>query len=65
MRWLPFVYCYAVGWVVFIIGTNLAIKSKNLNLQTVSGRRNFYLLLGGMILFLAIQAFLQFVAHLI
>ncbi len=65
MRWLPFVYCYAVGWIVLIVGLHLAVGSKNLSLQTISGRRSFYLLLGGMILFMAVQAFLQFVAHLI
>ena len=65
MRWLPFVYQYVIMWIVMGIGLFLAVKSNNLNLQTTYGKKYFYLLIGGLVGMMAIQAFLQFVAPVI
>ena len=65
MRWLPFVYQYAIAWVIMGIGLYLAVKSKNINLKTAYGKKFLFILIGGLAGMMALQAFLQFVAPVI
>jgi len=62
MRWLPFVYQYTVVLIVFVTGMILAIRSKNLDLKTSYGRKYAFILVGGLLFFMILQAFLQFIA---
>ncbi len=65
MRWLPFVYQYAIEIIVFTWGIVLAIKSNNLNIKTSYGKKYTFILIGGLLFFMILQAFLQFVAPII
>ena len=65
MRWLPYVYQYGFMWTLFIIGIVLAVKSGQLRLNTKQGKRYLFLLVGGLIGYMALQGFLQFIAPII
>jgi len=65
MRWLPFVYQYAVMLIVFFIGIYLAVKSKNLDPKTSYGKKYLFVLIGGLLFMMILQAFLQFIAPII
>lgn len=65
MRWLPFVYQYVIMWIVMGTGLYLAVKSKNIDLKTAYGKKYFFILIGGMVGMMALQAFMQFVAPVI
>lgn len=62
MRWLPFVYQYAIMIVVFSAGIFFAVKSKNLDPKTPYGKKYLFVLIGGLLLMMILQAFFQFIA---
>jgi len=65
MRWLPYVYQYGVMWIFFIVGITIVVKSGQLRLDTKQGKRYFVLLIGGLIGYMILQGFLQFIAPII
>ena len=65
MRWLPYIYQYGVMWVFFIIGIAIAMKNGQLRLNTRQGKRYFIILIGGLIGYMVLQGFLQFIAPII
>ena len=65
MRWLPFVYQYSVMGIVFTLGIVLAVRARNLDLRTSYGKRYLFILVGGFLLMMGLQAFLQFIAPIL
>jgi hypothetical protein len=65
MRWLPYVYQYGIMMIFFTIGTAIVIKNGQLRLNTKQGKRYFVLLISGLIGYMVLQGFLQFIAPLI
>ncbi len=62
MRWPQFIYYYVIVLSVFVLGLRLVIKSKNLNLKTAYGKKYLFILCGGLLFFILLQGFMQFVA---
>lgn len=62
MRWPQFFYYYVIVLSVFVLGLRLVIKSKNLNLKTAYGKKYLLILCGGLLFFILLQGFMQFVA---
>ncbi len=62
MRWPQFIYYYVIVLSVFVLGLRLVIKSKNLNLKTAYGKKYLLILCGGLLFFILLQGFMQFIA---
>ncbi len=60
--WLPYVYVYSIGGLLYLAGMMIALRSGAMNLSTRRGRVILLLLVGGMLFFLAFHFFFQFVA---
>jgi len=65
MLWLPYLYQYGFMWIFFIVGIIIAVKSGQLRFNTKQGRRYLVLLFGGLIGYMMLQGFLQFIAPII
>ncbi len=50
MAWNSFIYNYAVGGVIFIVGMIYAWRQGNVGLATVRMRRNTFGMVGGLLL---------------
>lgn len=56
--WVPFLYLYIVGGVVFFSGLYLTIKSGSLNRTKKHHRLWLKILIGGYLFFMSLHAFL-------
>jgi hypothetical protein len=56
--WLPFIYLYSIGGIIFFVGLYILIKSKALNLQKKQHRYWLKVLLVGFFFFLILHSFL-------
>ena len=65
MRWLPYVYQYGIMWVFLIAGIVAGIKSEQLKLDTLHGKRYLVIMIGGLIGYMILQGFMQFIAPII
>lgn len=61
MRLWPFVYQYTIMWIIMGIGIWLSVKSGNLDLATAYGKKFLFILIGGLLLMMSLQAVMQFV----
>ena len=60
--WFPYVYVYSIGGLIFIFGMILAFRSGAMNTATGRGRLILAILIGGMLFFMGLHFFFQFVA---
>lgn len=61
-NWLPLIYLYGVGGIIFIIGMYIVLKGKALDISKKSGKRWLKILVGGFIYFIFIHLFLTIAA---
>jgi len=54
--WLPFMYLYGLGGLLFISGILITIRSGSLNLDSVSHWRWFWTLIFGLVWYMSIHA---------
>jgi hypothetical protein len=54
--WLPYIYLYGVGGLLFLIGVVVTVKSGSLDLKRKSHRTWFAILFFGMIWFMVMHA---------
>lgn len=54
--WLPYIYLYGVGGILFLIGLYLTIKHKALNLKLRRHKLWFIILIGGFLWYMAIHS---------
>ena len=55
--WLPFLYLYGVGGLIFIIGMYIISKSQSIKVERVRHKKWFYILLFGFIYYVSIHSF--------
>ena len=61
-EFIPVVYQYGIGGIVFVLGLVLATRAGTLDLKTRRGKRWFAALIGGFVLYLCVHIFFQFIA---
>jgi len=61
-EFIPVIYQYGIGGIVFVLGLVLATRAGTLDLKTRRGKRWFGVLVGGFVLYLCVHMFFQFVA---
>ena len=54
--WLPYIYLYGVGGMLFLIGVIITVKSGSLDLKRSSHRTWFQVLFFGMVWFMVMHA---------
>jgi hypothetical protein len=57
-----FLFQYLGLGLIFVIGLWYAFKQGDLSFSHARGRRNFVVLVGGMVIYLVVHGFFQFVA---
>ena len=60
--WLPFMYLYGLGGLLFISGIFITIRSGSLNLDSISHWRWFWTLIFGLVWYMSIHASLTLAA---
>ncbi|NQV49776.1 MAG: hypothetical protein HQ507_04740 [Candidatus Marinimicrobia bacterium] len=60
--WLPVIYLYVAGGIIFLAGMTIIVKSKSLKLDRPMHKRWFYVLLFGYFYYLGIHTFLTYAA---
>ena len=60
--WLPFMYQYGLGGLLFIAGIMITIRSGSLNLNKTSHWRWFWTLIFGLVWYMSLHAFLTLAA---
>ena len=60
--WLPFMYLYGLGGLLFISGILITIKSGSLNLDSISHLRWLWTLIFGLVWYMSIHASLTLAA---
>jgi len=60
--WLPFMYLYGLGGLLFVSGILITVKSKSLNLNKISHWRWFWTLIFGFIWYMSLHASLTLAA---
>jgi SSS family solute:Na+ symporter len=64
MNALPFIYQYGIGATVMAVGLGAAWRYGYVGWEAGSRRRNLLLMLGGLVFFMGLQGYLQFIAPL-
>ena len=59
---IPVVYQYGIGGIVFVLGLVLVTRAGALDLKTRQGKCWFAVLVAGFFLYLCIHIFFQFIA---
>jgi len=54
--WLPFIYLYGVGGIVFTVGLFLILRTKALRLSYIRHKKWFWLLLYGFVFWFSLHA---------
>ena len=60
--WLPFIYLYAAGGIIFSTGMYIITRSESLKIQEVTHKTWYYLLIFGFFYYAGIHAFFIFLA---
>ena len=65
MRLLPFLYQYGIMWFVLLLGIYFAVKSRQLDLKSKRGKSYFLIMVLGLLGYMILQGFFQFIAPIL
>jgi len=60
--WLPVIYLYGAGGIIFLAGMVIIVKAKTIKLERKIHKRWFYVLIFGFVYYLGIHVFLTYAA---
>ncbi|MCF7824416.1 MAG: hypothetical protein K9N35_09635 [Candidatus Marinimicrobia bacterium] len=60
--WLPVIYLYGVGGIIFLSGMVIIYKAKSIKLERPMHKKWFYVLIFGFVYYLGIHVFLTYAA---